>query len=90
MKTEPVISRKQLLETVGRFSGQRVYFNIPVEFDELIQNKSGIEYLNNLVDDLVEDGYLLEDLNYYPEKLEGETIIVNVDALTKTWLRGHV
>jgi len=79
-----------MLDEVGYLNGQRLHFKMPVEFDQLINNTDGITLLNGLVDDLVEDGHLLQDLNYYPEKLEGETIIVSVDALVDEWLKPEV
>ena len=83
-----IVSKKEMLDNVGYISGQRIHFKMPVEFDQLINNTDGISYINSLVDDFVEDGYLLQDLNYFPEKLEGETIIISVDALTDEWLIG--
>lgn len=83
-----IVSKKDMLNTVGYINGQRIHFKMPVEFDQLINNTDGISYINSLVDDFVEDGYLLQDLNYFPEKLEGETIIISVDALTDEWLIG--
>lgn len=83
-----IVSKKDMLNNVGYINGQRIQFNMPVEFDQLINNTDGISYINSLVDDFVEDGYLLQDLNYFPKKLEGETIIISVDALTDEWLIG--
>lgn len=86
LKTDYVVSRQEMLNTMGVRSGQRIFFNMPVEFDHLISNRNGVEYMNNMVDEFVEDGHLLEDIYFDPIKLEGDTIIVQVDALATRWL----
>jgi hypothetical protein len=85
--TDHIISRKDMLDTMGVRSGQRIFFNMPVEFDHLIGNRMGVEYMNNMVDEFVEDGHMLEDICFNPIKLEGDTIIVQVDALATRWLQ---
>jgi hypothetical protein len=50
----------------------------------------GIELLNAMVDEFVEDGYLLQDLVYTPVEMRGETIYIEVDALATDWIRGSI
>jgi hypothetical protein len=43
-----------------------------------------------MVDEFVEDGYLLQDLVYTPTKMVGETIYVEVDAMATAWINGTI
>lgn len=78
---------KQELLQISERSGQRIRFLMPVEFDELVSNRGGIALLNDMVDQFVKDGYLLEDLNYTPVKMEKDTIFVEVDAYAAEWIK---
>ena len=83
-------TKKEMLDCLAEKSGQRIRFNMPVEFDELTSNRMGIELLNAMVDEFVEDGYLLQDLVYTPTKMVGETIYVEVDAMATAWINGTI
>ena len=78
---------KQELLQISERSGQRIRFLMPVEFDELVSNRGGIALLNDMVDQFVKNGYLLEDLNYTPVKMEKDTIFVEVDAYAAEWIK---
>jgi hypothetical protein len=83
-------TKQEMLQVLGEQRGQRIIFTMPVEFDELTSNRMGIELLNAMVDEFVEDGYLLQDLVYTPVEMRGETIYIEVDALATDWIRGSI
>lgn len=83
-------TKKEVLNCLAQQNGQRIRFNMPVDFDQLTSNRMGIELLNEMVDEFVEDGYLLQDLVYTPTKMDGETIYVEVDALATDWIKGSI
>lgn len=65
--------------------GKRVSFVMPVEFEQLLFNRGGVETLNVMVDMFVKDGYLLEDISFTPLKVESDHVHVEVDAYAKKW-----
>jgi hypothetical protein len=83
-------TKKEMLQVLGERRGQRIVFTMPVEFDELTSNRMGIELLNAMVDEFVEDGYLLQDLVYTPIEMRKQTVYVEVDALATDWIRGSI
>ena len=83
-------TKQEMLQVLGEQRGQRIIFTMPVEFNELTSNRMGIELLNAMVDEFVEDGYLLQDLVYTPVEMRGETIYIEVDALANDWIRGSI
>jgi len=80
------LSKREFLDICNR-RGQRVSFVMPVDFEQLLFNRSGIERLNEMVDLFVEDGYLLEDINYTPVSIEKDNINIEVDAYAAEWLK---
>lgn len=80
------LSKKEFLDVCQR-RGQRVSFVMPVDFEHLLYNRSGIERLNEMVDMFVEDGYMLEDISYTPVKIEKDDIYIEVDAYAGEWLK---
>lgn len=83
-------TKQEMLQVLGERRGQRIIFTMPVEFDQLTSNRMGIELLNAMVDEFVEDGYLLQDLVYTPVEMRNETIYIEVDALANDWIRGSI
>jgi len=83
-------TKKEVINCLAQQNGQRIRFNMPVDFDQLTSNRMGIELLNEMVDEFVEDGYLLQDLVYTPTKMDGETLYVEVDALATDWIKGGI
>jgi hypothetical protein len=68
--------KKILLE---RTEDDGVAFEMPVSLFDLI-DAFGIEGMNELVDEFIDDGYLLMDIGYSLQGSDGENIIVRVDA----------
>ena len=77
-----MLSKEEFIRDFADFNEDKtvVSFNMPVNFDELADNRDGINFLNDRVDDMIEKGFELENLSYLPLSLSGETIIVQVTA----------
>ena len=66
----------------------KVKFQISVDFNDLVANQEGIGFLNEIVDDVVEDGYLLEDISYAPSVVYHGSLIITVNASTAEYEKG--
>jgi len=71
---------KQEFKDFATIEGNAVRFLMPVDIDDLINNTNGVEELNSMVEDFVDDGILLEDMNYSTEYVENNTIFILVEA----------
>jgi len=84
-----MLTKQEFIDFV-EFYGENednVKFSMPVDCTDLIYNTEGVNFLNNCVDEFVEDGYLLEDLSYKPLFLESDgTIIFEVNAQAQEFL----
>ena len=67
----------------------KVKFQISVDFNDLVANQEGIDFLNEIVDDVVEDGYLLEDISYAPSVVHRGCLIITVNASTAEYEKGE-
>jgi len=63
----------------------RVKFDISVDFGELAKNMKGLDFLNQVVDEVVENGYLLEDIFYTPSTVHRGRIIIRVNASAESY-----
>lgn len=74
------MNRKQF-DKIAKFDANGwVEFDMPVDFDALLDNDSGIDGINEMVDEFVDRGHLLMDLSYKPVKIVGGDIIIHVTA----------
>lgn len=62
-----------------------ITFEMPVDFVELSDNYSGIDFINELVEEFVDDGFKLQGMSYKPLRVEGDFIIVEVCANCTDW-----
>jgi hypothetical protein len=64
-------------------------FRMMVDFDDLISGD--MEWLNDQVDEYVEDGFMLEDLSYTPMKAyaKAREISIQVVCDATNWLKGR-
>ena len=67
----------------------KVKFQISVDFNDLVANQEGIGFLNEIVDDVVEDGHLLEDISYTPSVVYHGCLIITVNASTAEYEKGE-
>ena len=74
------MNRKQFNKIAKFDKNDWVEFDMPVDFNELLDNTGGIESINNMVDEFVDRGHLLMDLSYKPVGIKGDTLIVHVTA----------
>ena len=102
---DDMITRKAILDKTGPIrilsgdkgnpGSKRLAFEMLVPFGAFLCNKDdagtglGIDMLNNRVDDFVEDGYLLNDIIYTPVGVEGDKIVIAVNADMEEWLEGE-
>ena len=74
------MNRKQF-DKIAKFDADGwVEFDMPVDFDALLDNDSGIEGINEMVDEFVDRGHLLMDLSYKPVRVEKGNIVIHVTA----------
>jgi hypothetical protein len=75
------MTKKEFLARFPIDDKQRVRFSIPMSFAGLAENTRGMEHTNEIVDDFVDEGYMLMDLVYTPLRvLQGDVLVVRVDA----------
>ena len=74
-----MLSKEEFKSLVIISNKNYVTFDIAVAFSEIIKSQ-GIDYLNNLVENFVEDGYMIEDLSYEVTKVEGSNMIIEVQG----------
>ena len=74
------MTKKEFLARFPPDGDQGVQFEITLSFEGLTENKWGLEYTNEAVDDFVDDGHMLMDLRYTPLRVVDEDVIVRVDA----------
>ena len=73
-------TKEEFLETFASIDGTTIVFTMPVDSMELFENSDGIEFLNNQVDEFVEDGYKFQGLSYEPIGVDATSIIIQVTA----------
>ena len=73
------MTKEELLDFCT-IEGKTIRFNMSVDFDDLLGTYKGMEGMNSLVEDFVEDGHLLEDISYSLEGCEGDNLHVLVEA----------
>jgi hypothetical protein len=76
-----MFTKEEFLENIATVDENgTVTFRMPFDFDHLVANQYGIDLLNEEVGEFVEDGYMLEDISYNIEGVEGNTIFIHVEA----------
>jgi len=84
-------SREEFMDMV-EFDDNEVSFEMDIDFTELVCNTGGIETINEMVDEYVQDGYLLQNIRYEPTGVTCmDEITVRVTADATDWLdEGHI
>lgn len=73
-------SVEEFLNLVTVRDEDTVIFNMTVDFNDLISNNIGVEFLNDLVSEFVDKGHLLTDIVYKPIAVSGFTLLIEVTA----------
>ena len=83
-----MFSAKEFYETFATVENGTITFEMSVAFSDLASDAvcSGIFILNELVDQLVENGVYLSDIAYKPLRIENDAIIIQVVCNGADWL----
>lgn len=80
-----MLTKKELKDNAV-IENDTIVFALPVAFSEFVHNCSGIEMLNDMVGEFVENGYMLEGMSYTPIAIADDNrIIIQVTANCVDW-----
>ena len=71
---------KEELKEFATIEDNTIRFRMAVDFNDLKYNDKGIAFLNELVDDFVDDGHKLMDLSYSLDGVDGDNLFILVEA----------